>query len=94
MRRMAQHGGTHGADRRPWVILSLREAQALRVAALEWLVVSGQQASDDLQRALVQVDQQQRWIAGETDNDAPSVTHAVVREAAENHPGPGESESG
>jgi len=61
-------------DRRPWLILSAREARALQCAALESAVRSA-----DLERALRQVDLQLRWIEGAADGAEPSQYAAVLR---------------
>ena len=72
------------ADRRPWLILSLSEAQALQMAALESLERNGGRGmsapSKDLERALRVVDAQIRWIHGAWDGEEPTTEAALQRE--------------
>lgn len=67
-------------DRRPWLILSRREAIAVREALAE----APRQGPPDLQRALRIIEAQLAWIEGGSDRledqDRPSIAHALQRE--------------
>jgi len=65
-----------GPDHRPWLILSRREAEALRSA-----VMVGPAPSQDLMRALRQIKLQVDWIAsGGQEGWGSSVGDALIRE--------------
>jgi hypothetical protein len=65
-----------GTDRRPWLILSRREGQAL-LAAVGGL----EDLTPDLRRARAQLRKQLAWINGQGE-DEPSKDAAVEREYA------------
>jgi hypothetical protein len=66
-----------GADRRPWLILSRREGQALLEALVQ--LERYDLLSPEMTRAAVQLRNQLAWISGH-DIDPPSAELAVQRE--------------
>lgn len=62
-------------DRRPWLILSRREAEALYAAC-----VAGDDMSEDLGRALRQIRLQIQWIEEGSEFHRPSITNALRRQ--------------
>ena len=65
------------ADRRPWLIISAAEAQALLVAAL-----AEPQPSVALSRAILVLQNQLRWVQ-DGSGDKPSIHDAVKRDATQ-----------
>jgi hypothetical protein len=63
-------------DRRPWLILSEREARALYDAVL----MSDAPMHGDLLRALRMIRNQLEWIAGGATDEQPSIARALVRQ--------------
>ena len=69
-------------DRRPWLILSLREATALYNAAF-----LSSDMNEDLVRALRQIQLQTSWIES-GNGEEPNVNKALVRDFNAMHPRP------
>lgn len=70
------------ADVRPWLILSRREAEALRAAV--WKLGERVPWSADLQRAMRVIDRQLDWIhSGGAEGLRPDVSNAVIRDYKE-----------
>jgi hypothetical protein len=78
-------GRVEPRDRRPWLILSAREARALELAAIATVLRSAQSVEPDLARALRQVHLQMQWIDGVSGSEAPDA-RAAVRRDKENTP--------
>jgi len=66
-------------DRRPWLILSRREGQALLLALA--MLSAVQELTPDMKTAREQIQKQLAWINGH-DVDAPSKEAAIAREYA------------
>lgn len=75
-----------GADHRPWLILSRKEAIALQTAALRTCQCERppKVLPEALVRALRQVDLQLRYIEGALDGEEPTPNAAVERDMS-NH---------
>lgn len=69
-------------DRRPWLILSKREAEALYNAT-----VLSEDMDEDLVRALRQIQLQLEWIES-GHGEPPNVNKALVRDLNAMHPRP------
>lgn len=64
-------------DRRPWLILSAREGVALRSAAYQ---LSERKWTPDLERAVLMIDRQLAFIAGDSDQHEPQPASAAERD--------------
>jgi hypothetical protein len=70
-------------DRRPWLILSAREARALQAAVVVRQPVADlAHAPGDLARALRMIALQLQWIDGDNEGEEPDKHAALERECA------------
>jgi hypothetical protein len=79
---MSQHGGQHGGDRRPWLIISKKEAEAiypLLSAAVKDMNEFPALDNAALRRAERVIRLQLQYIEGGSGYE-PDVTQTVIRE--------------
>lgn len=80
----AQHGGLHGGDRRPWLIISRREAQAVLAILRDYIDGAPELEDEDLLRAERVITRQLAYIQDGPDGRPgvlePNVTTTLIRE--------------
>jgi hypothetical protein len=68
-----------GQDRRPWLIISKREAEAILAILRDYIDGAPRPVDEDLMRAERVITQQLGYISGETAAE-PSITDTLIRE--------------
>lgn len=71
--------GQNGADRRPWLIISLREAKAILPILRDYISGAPLLDDPDLERAERVLTRQLRFIRDGTGTE-PSITDTLIRE--------------
>lgn len=69
-----------GTDRRPWLIISKREAEAILPILRDYMHGAPQLDDKDLIRAERVLTRQLAYIAGEVDTGEPNITATLIRE--------------
>ena len=76
---MNGHGGIHGGDRRPWLIISQREAAAMLAVVRDYLDGAPLPVDEDLLRAERVLANQLAYIERGVGPE-PTVTDTLIRE--------------
>ena len=76
---MGSHGGLHGSDRRPWLIISKREATAILAILRDYIDGAPQLEDEDLLRAERVLTLQLEYIAKGYGQE-PTITSTLIRE--------------
>ena len=76
---MGSHGGLHGSDRRPWLIISKREAEAILAILRDYIQGAPKLEDKDLLRA-ERVLQQQLDYINHGYGQEPTITNTLIRE--------------